>query len=184
MTKTELVDKLNQDLADELGAIPHASCSIVSLGYRRDQIAHPLDGFGFVVPRIEKRKILSASFSSVKFPGRAPQGYELIRVFVGGACQSELVQLPDKPLRALVTKELEQLLSIRGQPVFDHIHRWPPVMPQYHVGHCELVEQIHAKTAKISGLELAGNWDAGIGIPHCIHSGQQAAEQIVQAVRS
>ena len=180
----KLVDHVDRDLGNLLQRIPHARCAIVSLGYRRDQIGHAMNGFGFVVPLSEQRQILAGSFSSVKFPGRAPQGYELIRVFVGGACQSELVQLPDEPLRALVTKELEQLLSIRGQPVFDHIHRWPPVMPQYHVGHCELVEQIHAKTAKISGLELAGNWDAGIGIPHCIHSGQQAAEQMVQAVRS
>jgi oxygen-dependent protoporphyrinogen oxidase len=173
-----LLAKVDSQLAAWLGQIPYAPCAIVSLGYRRAEIDHRLDGFGFVVPQIENRKILSVSFSSVKYPGRAPQGHELLRTFVGGACQSELVDLPDDALLDLVTTELGQLLGIRGRPVFQRIDRWPAAMPQYHLGHGQLVEKIERYTETLPGLALAGNAYHGVGMPHCIHSGEQAAEQI------
>ena len=99
---------VDRELATLLARIPHAPCAIVSLGYRREQIEHPLDGFGFVVPLIERRQILSCSFSSVKYPGRAPDGSELVRVYIGGACQAELAQLPDQQLRAIAVNELRE----------------------------------------------------------------------------
>jgi oxygen-dependent protoporphyrinogen oxidase len=173
-----LLAEVDSQLAAWLGQIPHAPCAIVSLGYRRSGIDHPLDGFGFVVPQIEDRKILSVSFSSVKYPGRAPQGHELLRTFVGGACQGELVDRPDDALLDLVTTELGQLLGIRGRPVFQRIDRWPAAMPQYHLGHGRLVKQIERYTGTLAGLALAGNAYHGVGMPHCIHSGEQAAEQI------
>lgn len=176
---TRLMADVDRKLAGLLERIPHSPCAIVSLGYRRDQIGHPLDGFGFVVPAVEGRRILAGSFSSVKFSDRAPAGCELIRVFVGGARQSELVELPDKALRELVATELGELLSISGDPVFDTICRWPPVMPQYHLGHCDLIDRIEARAARLPGLALAGNWTYGVGIPHCIHSGELAAERTV-----
>ena len=89
---------VDTQLADNSAQIPYAGTAIVTLAYRRDQIAHPLDGFGFVVPAVEQRRILAASFSSVKFPGRAPSEQVLIRVFIGGACQSELLDVPDDEL--------------------------------------------------------------------------------------
>lgn len=176
---TRLMADVDRELAGLLERIPHSACAIVSLGYRRDQIGHPLDGFGFVVPAAEGRRIMAGSFSSVKFADRAPAGCELIRVFVGGARQSELVELPDKALRELVATELGELLSISGDPVFDSICRWPTVMPQYHLGHCDLIDRIEARAAKLPGLALAGNWTYGVGIPHCIHSGESAAERTV-----
>jgi oxygen-dependent protoporphyrinogen oxidase len=175
---THLLRDVDGQLSDDLASIPHAGCVVVSLGYRREQIGHPLDGFGFVVPAIEKRQILSGSFSSVKYPGRAPDGHELIRVFIGGACQEELVSLGDDRLRSIAVGELADLLTITGEPIFCNIARWPGVMPQYHVGHIALVERIEARAAALGGLHLAGNAYRGVGIPNCIHSGEQAAEQI------
>ena len=105
---------VNVPLADELGAIEYAGAAVVSLAYRREQISHPLNGAGFVVPMIERRRILSASFSSVKYPGRAPDGTALIRVFIGGACQSELLSESDDGLVRIAAQELGQLLGVSG----------------------------------------------------------------------
>ncbi|MFV2067658.1 MAG: protoporphyrinogen oxidase [Pirellulales bacterium] len=176
---SQLFDDADPELGPLLQQIPHARCSIVTLGFRREQIGHPLDGFGFVVPQIEERQILSSSFTSVKYRHRAPEGHELIRTFVGGACQESLADLPDDQLLALVREELGELLSIEGQPVFEHISRWPPVMPQYCVGHGDLVRQIEQRVDRFTGLALAGNAYHGVGIPNCIQSGQQAAERVL-----
>jgi protoporphyrinogen/coproporphyrinogen III oxidase len=173
-----LLKDLDSRLSADLSRITYAGSAIVTFGFRRDQIAHPLDGFGFVVPAIEKRRILAGSFSSVKFAGRAPDGSVLVRVFIGGACQADLVDLPDDRLRQAALDELRDLLGVVGMPLLDDITRWPRSMPQYHVGHCELVDEIQCAAAHWPGLALAGNAYHGVGIPNCIHSGEQAAEQI------
>ena len=112
------------ELASLIGRIPHAGCSVALLGCRRDQIAHPLDGFGFVVPAIENRKIIACSMASVKFPGRAPEGKVLLRVFVGGALQPELMELPDDEIRKMVLQELGELIGLSGEPEFCEVARW------------------------------------------------------------
>ncbi len=173
-----LLEPVDRELAGDLSRIEYAGMSIVTLAYRRDQIAHRLDGFGFVVPAVEKRRILAGSFSSVKFAGRAPSDAVLIRVFIGGACQSVLAELDDDSLRTIAADELRSLLGTRGVPVFDDIARWPGSMPQYHVGHGQRVARIETATTRWPGLALAGNAYHGVGIPHCIHSGETAAERI------
>jgi protoporphyrinogen/coproporphyrinogen III oxidase len=173
-----MLESLDPAMAADLNRIPYAGTSIVTLAYRREDIGHALDGFGFVVPAVENRRILAGSFSSVKFSGRAPADRVLVRVFIGGACQSELADLDDEQLGRLAVEELRSLLDTRGAPLFCDITRWPQSMPQYHVGHCRLVAQIEAKAAEWSTLELAGNAYHGVGIPNCIHSGQTAAERV------
>lgn len=174
-----LLQALDAELATDLLRIPYASTAVAILGYRRDQVAHPLDGFGFVVPHVEGRRVLAGSFASVKFAGRAPQDSVLIRVFVGGALQPELADLPDDELKPLVRQELEELLGTRGSPLFCNVVRWHRAMPQYHVGHLDLVGRIEARVEKLAGLELAGNAYRGVGIPFCIRSGQLAAERVL-----
>lgn len=175
-----LVQPLDSQLADILSNIPHSSCSIVSLAYRQDQIQHPMDGFGFVVPLIENRKALSASFSSVKYEGRAPEGQVLVRVFIGGACQQELAELPDNELEAIAVEELAELLKVDGTPSRTWITRQPRAMPQYYVGHGDRVAQIEAGVSKLPGLFVAGNAYSGVGIPYCIHNAEQAAGKVVE----
>jgi oxygen-dependent protoporphyrinogen oxidase len=174
-----LLEGVHPGLVAELAAIEYAGAVVVSMAFDRQQIRHRLDGFGFVVPAIERRRILSASFSSEKFSGRAPEGKVLIRTFVGGACQRELVDLNDADLERFVSEELAQLLGISGQPLWTTIARWSQSMPQYHLGHLDRVGRIESLVSTIPGLELAGNAYRGVGIPHAIHSGEQAAERLL-----
>jgi protoporphyrinogen/coproporphyrinogen III oxidase len=174
-----LLKSTDAALARELATIEFAGSAVMVLGYDRSQIAHRLDSFGFVVPAIERRRILSASFSSVKFPGRAPAGKELIRVFLGGALQPEMLDLSDEELCGVVDVELRDLLGITGGPCLRLVFRWPASMPQYHLGHLERVRWIKERVAQLTGLALAGNAYEGVGIPQCIRSGEQAAERVV-----
>jgi oxygen-dependent protoporphyrinogen oxidase len=174
-----LIAPVDEGLSRLLGQIAYAGASLVCLGYRRDEIAHPLDGFGFVVPQVEKRRIVAASFASVKFPGRAPPGHELIRVFIGGALQPQLGDLPDDQLLRIAHEELAELLGLRGQPQIERIFRWQGSMPQYHLGHLELISQIETRVAALPGLALAGNAYRGVGIPQCIASGEAAAASVL-----
>lgn len=178
-----LVADLHPQFARTLSEIPHASCSVVSLGYRRDQISHAMDGFGFVVPHSENRKILSGSFASVKYPGRAPDGAALVRAFIGGEMQPELAVLPDDELVAIAHDELGQLLGISGEPTLVLISRYEQAMPQYYVGHGERVQQIEAGLQELPGLFFTGNAFGGVGIPFCIHKSEQVAEKVTAHLR-
>ncbi len=170
-------------LAAELGEIEYAGCAVVSFGFHRRQIGHALDGFGFIVPRVENRKIIAGSFASLKYPDRAPENDVLIRVFIGGALQPELLKPPDDELRQIALDELTELLQITGEPLVTDIARWPRSMPQYHVGHLARVERIERLVATTPTLALAGNAYRGVGIPQCIASGEAAAERIAAAFR-
>jgi len=178
---SRLLRTVDGELASLIEGIPQAGCSIVVLGVRRDQIKHPLDGFGFVVPAIEKRRIIAGSIASVKFPGRAPEGKVLLRVFVGGALQPELSELPNEGIKQLVREELAELIGLSGEPEFCDVVRWQGMMPQYHVGHLDLVAKIEGRAAAIPHFALAGNAYRGVGIPFCIRSGETAAEKICSA---
>jgi len=177
-----LVAGLDGRLAAHLGAISYASSASVTLAYRRDEIRHPLDGLGFVVPQIERRPILAASFASVKFPGRAPAGAALIRVFLGGALAPEMAGWEDDRLVAIVRGEMEALLGAAGTPRFVRVLRHREAMPQYVVGHLARVAEIEDRLAGHSGLALAGAVYRGIGVPDCIRSGEAAADRALEAI--
>jgi len=178
------LDSLDGKLSAELAGIEYAGCSVVCLGYRKSQIAKAITGFGFVVPTIERRKIIAVSFASLKFPGRAPDNQILLRVFVGGALQPELADLPDDQILKLVAQELRDLLGVEGDPLLTEIARYSRGMPQYHLGHLDRVERIERLASLHAGLELAGAAYRGVGIPQCIHSGQQAAQRVVDHLGS
>jgi oxygen-dependent protoporphyrinogen oxidase len=170
-----LVGNVDAQLAAELDGIPYASSATVNLAYKRDDIPHPLDGFGFVVPFVEKRTLMACTFSSVKFAGRAPAGHALLRAFVGGALQPEMFELDDAELVARVRGDLSELLGIERAPLFTEVTKWKRSMPQYHVGHLERVKRIEARVASLPGFALAGNAYSGLGLPDCIRSGEAAA---------
>jgi oxygen-dependent protoporphyrinogen oxidase len=174
----DLLRTADAPLAELVSRVEYAGCSVVALGYRLSQIQHPLTAFGFVVPAIEKRRIIAGSFASVKFAGRAPEDRVLIRVFIGGALQPDLARLPDDELIAIAREELGELLGASGEPEICEVIRWLGAMPQYHVGHLDLVAQIEAREAEIPRFALAGNAYRGVGIPFCIQSGEQAAQKI------
>jgi oxygen-dependent protoporphyrinogen oxidase len=177
-----MIDGEDPALALQLRAIPYASSVIVNIAYRRDEIQHPLDGFGAVVPTIEGRPILAVSFSSIKFPSRSPAGTALLRVFVGGATRPELFDLHDEALRELVTSELSQLIGVTGQPLLYHVFRHPRAMPQYTLGHLDRVAAIRRKLARHSLLFLTGIAFDGLGIPDCVRAAQATADAVINAL--
>lgn len=173
----ELLANINQRLATQLNAIKYASTATISFAYPRSAIRHPLNGFGFVVPFIEKRSLIACTFSSVKFNHRAPDDHVLLRAFAGGALQPEIFASPD--LETRVEAELRELLNIDRKPLFTQVAKWERSMPQYEVGHLDRIEAIENEVRGLPGLALAGNSYRGAGIPDCIRSGAAAAEQIV-----
>ena len=177
-----LIDGFDPELAQGLRSIPYASSAIVTVGYRRDQIAHPLDGFGAVIPSIEGRSILAMSFLSVKFPSRAPSDSTLIRVFVGGATQADLFELDDEELSMLVRRELGSLIGAKGKPTLIDVGRHPRAMPQYTLGHLDRVASIQRRASRYPRFVLAGNAFSGVGIPDCVRSGQDAAAALLLAL--
>lgn len=174
----DLLAAVDVDLAAELGQIRYASSAVVGLVCRREQIEHPLDGFGFVVPAVEGRDLVAGSFASVKYPGRLPDDLVHLRAFVGGVLRPELVDRSDDELVALARRELEGLLGLRGVPLATDVARWRESMPQYDVGHVQRVDRLMARADALPRLALAGNAYRGVGIPQCIASGRAAAESV------
>lgn len=175
----ELIVPWDAALGDALRQIEYASSAIVVTGHRLDDVRHPLDAFGLVVPAIERRRIIAVSFASRKFPGRAPQGHVLLRTFVGGAMQPEMMRHSDEELVEIVREELHQLLGVGGREEFATVARYERAMPQYYVGHLARVERIRELAGRHEGLALAGNAFEGVGIPDCVRSGEAAAEQML-----
>lgn len=173
-----LVHSIDRELSTLLAQITAASSAVITLVYPREQIARPLDGFGFVVPRIEGRPILAGSFPGVKFPARGPRELVPIRVFMGGALHGNVLQHDDARLTEIAQRELADLIGASGAPIESHVARWPESMPQYHVGHLALVEKIDQRVAMHPSLALAGASYRGVGIPQCIRSGRAAAERL------
>jgi oxygen-dependent protoporphyrinogen oxidase len=174
-----LIRPLDPGLAHLLEGIAYASSATVTLAYRRSEITHPLDGFGFVVPRIEGRPIIACTFSSVKYAGRAPGGHALLRVFVGGALREALLEESDDRLVAIAHAQLGELLGARGAPRFARVARHPKSMPQYHVGHLARVDAIECGVARHPGLAVAGGAYRGVGIADCVRHGEEAAERVL-----
>jgi len=176
----ELVKSLDPMLAEELLAIPYVSTATVSLAYRREQVTHPLDGFGFVIPRVEQRKIMACTWSSMKFANRAPENNLLLRCFVGGAHNQHLSLLSEPEIVAIVRDELREIMGIRSEPLFTRVFRWEKSMPQYTLGHGQRLQRIEERLSALPGLFIAGSAYWGIGISDCIRSGKKAALQALE----
>jgi protoporphyrinogen/coproporphyrinogen III oxidase len=165
-------------LALALAAIGYASAAVVNLAYRESDLPRAPRSFGFVVPALEHRRIIAGSFTSLKYEGRAPAGTILVRGFVGGAMQGELMALDDAAMAEVVREEFRALLGAEAAPLWSAVSRWPDSMPQYAVGHLGRVAEIERAAAALPGLELAGAALRGVGIPDCVLSGERAAQAI------
>ena len=176
----DLLRGIETGLYDELSAIPHASSAVLNLVYRRSDVPHPMDCFGFVVPAIEERDIIACTFSSVKFPHRAPEDRALIRAFIGGARQRHVLDYDDEELDRIVRAELKDLMGIEAAPLHTALARYPDAMPQYLVGHSRRVERIESLLERNHGLALSGNAYGGVGLPDCVRSGERAADRVLE----
>ncbi|MEW6662120.1 MAG: protoporphyrinogen oxidase [Bacillota bacterium] len=175
-----LVRDLDPVISTTLKQMPAASSATVSLAFKAEEIPQRLEGFGFVVPAAENRKIMAVTYSSLKWAGRAPDSsFVLLRVFVGGAHQEELVLLEDEAMLKMVGQELKDILGINTPPLFSRIYRWIKGMPQYTLGHLDRMAVIDQRISELPGFYLAGGSYRGVGIGDCINGGTNAAERVL-----
>lgn len=161
-----------------LRSVEYPPVTVVAMGFSRDCVRHPLDGFGMLVPAAENRNTLGTIFSSSLFPGRAPEGHVLLTTFVGGARQPELAAASDEELDRLARKDLAALLGVEGTPVFRRVIRWPRAIPQYNVGYGKILSALEKLEAARPGLHFVGNYRGGIAAGQCIRNGLRLAEQM------
>ena len=173
-----LIGDLSTPLATKLNAIPYASSATVNLAFHREDVTHPLDGMGFVVPATENLSLIGCSFSSVKFESRAPADHVLLRAFVG----EPISKKTETELIELCQSDLTPLLGLKNAPQFAMVSKHSQAMAQYQVGHQDVVSSIEQFTSELRGLALAGNGYHGVGIPDCIRSGEEAALTLLDAL--
>jgi oxygen-dependent protoporphyrinogen oxidase len=177
------VRPFSESLGEALGRIFYPPVTEVFLGFPGSAIRRPLDGFGYLIPEKEKRKILGTIWSSALFPGRAPAGHVALTTFVGGARQPLLAGLDDRDLTRTVASELRSLMGITGDPVYANIIRWEKAIPQYNLGHLALVEEIRGLERQVPGLYLCGNYRGGISVGDCLMSAESLARRIAGELR-
>ncbi len=179
---SDLLKEIAPTASTLLSAIRYVSTGSISLGFRRSEVSHPLNGFGVVIPRSENRPINAITWSSTKFDHRAPTDHVLLRVFFGGSRNPEIMERSDEDLLAIARRELHALLGINATPVFHRLFRWQNATPQYDVGHLDRVNAIEA--ALPPGLLVTGSPYRGIGVPDCVHQAKQTAELLWQQLTS
>ncbi|MBI4876863.1 MAG: protoporphyrinogen oxidase [Acidobacteria bacterium] len=174
------VTELAPELAGLLNGVEYSSSMTVALVYDKRELGHPLDGFGFLVPKRERRRLVACTWVGTKFSFRVPDHLAVLRCFLGGTDDSALGE-SDETIVAALEGELRDLMGVTARPRFHRISRWPRSMAQYTVGHAGRVARIQALMAGLPGLHLAGNAYYGIGIPDCVRMGRQAAQRIAQS---
>lgn len=174
-----LVGAMDARLGELLATIPYSSSMTVALGYAAADLAQPPVGFGFLVPRKERRRLVACTWVGTKFSHRVPAGTIVARCFLGGMEDAGVLDESDAAVLAAVTAELAEIAQVRAVPRFSRIARWPRSMAQYTVGHPQRLAEIEARAANLPGFHLAGNAYQGIGIPDCIRMGRAAAEKIL-----
>ncbi|HYX69729.1 MAG TPA: protoporphyrinogen oxidase, partial [Terriglobales bacterium] len=188
----ELLRPAAPELAAQLAGIRYSSSVTVALGYEAAKLSEAerrvlAEGFGFLVPRAEGRRMLACTFVHNKFPHRAPEGWRLLRVFLGGANVDDgegasVLQLKDEEILRTAAEELRAILGLGAEAAFARVYRWPRAMAQYDVGHLERVAEIERLRGRLPALALAGNAYGGIGVPDCIRTGADAVTSVTQAL--
>lgn len=175
----ELLRPLTPIAGGLLEMIPYASTATIAMAFPRS-LTNAIEGFGFIVPRTEQRQLIAATWTSLKWPHRAPADQLLVRCYAGGVGREDILQLDDDALTATVRRELSALCGIRAEPSYSEVNRWWKAMPQYTLGHLDRLTQLEAAVSRYPGLVLTGAGYRGVGIPDCIRDGAVAAERMVQ----
>ena len=174
-----LLDEATAGASRLFAEIPYAAVAVIPLGWRREDVGHPLDGFGFLAPRKEGLRILGCLFPSQIFSGRAPEGHVALAAFAGGRTDPELVRWEDERIVSTVVEELRGPLGLRGEPVFKMVRRWPRAIPQYELGHGRFVERAREIERALPGLRIDGNFLGGVSVPDCIRNATAMAEEML-----
>jgi protoporphyrinogen/coproporphyrinogen III oxidase len=169
-----LIAPIDARAGELLASIPHSGSAIWTFGYRTEDVPRPLDAFGFLIPKQERKTIMACTWVATKWQGRVPDGKAVLRCFSTD---------PDAPENAM-RSDLRRLMGITAEPLFALNHRWPESMPQYTVGHAQRIAETEARLAVIPGLHLAGNAYHGIGIPDCVRSAREAVEDVLATSRN
>lgn len=180
----EMTDGLDKEVGGALRGIPYAGLSVVCAGFRREDVDHDLNGFGFLAPRIDKLRALGCLWTSSIFPGRAPEGWVMLRVMYGGSTDPEAVALPDAELVNWLAKDINPLLGIDRAPEFLRIYRHERGIPQYHMGHGHRLKTIAAAEEHNPGLYFAGNAYGGISLNDCVVSARKAVEKVMEGLKT
>jgi oxygen-dependent protoporphyrinogen oxidase len=181
-TTSEMVKGIDRNLSLTLNEIFYPSISVVCFGYKRNKIKQPIDGFGFLVPKREGRKILGTLWDSSIFPNRAPEGYVLLRSMIGGARMSDLAMQDEDRLINTVMDELKDIMDIRLQPDFVRVYMHEKGIPQYSLGHEKRLQLINEIISRFKRFYLTGNAYRGIGVNDCIENSYKLAEKIVKEI--
>lgn len=179
----DLLESVSVQVSRSVASIPTVSTAVVFLGFSRDQMPHALEGYGFVVPKTERRRILAATFVSSKFAHRAPESHVLLRAFFGGSRDPDVLGLSDGELVELARSELAGVLGPFGSHCLARVYRWVQATPQIEVGHAVRLASIEQGLRGFPGLELAGNGLRGVGIPDCIADGSRSAQAVAEALQ-
>lgn len=167
-------------MAVMLESIYYPPVAEIFLGFDEKQIKRDLDGFGFLVPKVEHRKILGTIWSSALFPNRAAKGSVTLTTFVGGARQPDLVSLNDDNLTKIVLEDLEHLMQIHGKPVYMKITRWEKAIPQYNLGYYKITDALENFEQEFRGIFIRNNFRGGIAVGDCVMNAQKISEQIMK----
>lgn len=177
-----LLEREAASLASDLGSIPYSSAILVTLVYERAEVAHPLNGFGFLAPRAERRTIAAATWVSTKFPSRIPKKFAAIRAFIVAKEADDLLGATDDELLQLAAADMGKLMAIDARPRFWTVHRWARSMPQYVVGHGQRCQRVFAALRERRGLHIIGNAYEGVGIPDCVRLAKQTAKRMAETL--
>ncbi len=180
--QAELLQNVDPRLAEQIGGIAYSPAIVVALGYRREQVPHSLEGFGYIAPQRARRDILGVQWCSSIFPERAPEGMVLLRAIAGGWHRHDIMTWDDRRLLEAVRKEIKLAMGIEAPPVFQHIVRWDKAIPQYHLGHAERVALIERQAATHPGLFLTGNAYHGVALNDCTEQAERVAARIADFV--
>jgi oxygen-dependent protoporphyrinogen oxidase len=174
-----LLSNVDEQLGADIGGIQHSSSATVSLAWDTDDLGFDLDAFGLLCPLVEGRSMMAASYSSTKWPGRAPEGSTVMRGFVGGPHNQAIMENDDDALVDIVLREFRDIFGLRRDPLFARVGRWTNGMPQYTLGHLDRVGRIERRVAAIAGIGVGGGSYRGVGVPNCIESGEAAARKVM-----
>jgi oxygen-dependent protoporphyrinogen oxidase len=177
-----LLESCSPELAAELGGIDYSSSVTVTLGYDAKVRALLPPGFGFLVPRSQGKRMLAATFVHNKFPHRAPEDRALIRCFLGGARDDAILLSSDSDILQIVRSELQEIIGLNAEPLFSRVYKWKGATAQYAVGHLDRLQRIERLRRQFLNLALAGNGYGGIGVPDCVRSGSEAAQQVMNSL--
>jgi oxygen-dependent protoporphyrinogen oxidase len=175
-----LIAPLCSPAAVGLERIAHGTIATVTFAFRREDVTHPLDAYGYVTPAVERRRVMAATFASEKWPGRAPEGVVLLRAFVGATDEDALDGRGDDALTRAARRDFDELLGVRGTPLLTRVLRYERAMPRYALGHLDAAKAIDAALRSVPSFALAGNALFGVGIPDAITSGERAAARILE----